>query len=355
MEKILSIIIPTYNMEKYLRKCLDSLIVSEENMQRLEVLVINDGSKDLSSQIAHEYEIKFPNTFHVVDKENGNYGSCINRGLKEATGKYIKVLDADDYFDNKVFEGYISYLLDIDCDLIINDFCVVNERDTIVETYTFPLPINDKFSVGEMQEGTIIWLWHHGMAYRTQILRDMHYYQTEGISYTDDEWIFKPITYVRDVRYYPNYLYLYLIGRQGQTFDPKVFCKSLSNMKVVLMSLIDFYSNIKERNNNNYLYTKLRCRLVALYASQICKYFSESFNDELIDLDNSLRVSIPDLYSDLDEISDRFSIRYIHKWRNSGYKRNRIIILLHKLKEVQNFVTNKNLAYKMPSKYKRLT
>ena len=84
-------------MEKYLNKCLDSLIV--ENMNLLEVLIINDGSKDNSSNIAHVYENKYPNTFRVIDKENGNYGSCINRGIKEAKGKYIKVLDADDSFN----------------------------------------------------------------------------------------------------------------------------------------------------------------------------------------------------------------------------------------------------------------
>ena len=78
MTKLLSIIIPTYNMQKYLRHCLDSLLVSDEMMDQLEVLVINDGSKDNSSKIAHEYETKYPNTFRVVDKENGNYGSCVN-------------------------------------------------------------------------------------------------------------------------------------------------------------------------------------------------------------------------------------------------------------------------------------
>lgn len=90
MNKILTIIIPTYNMEKYLRRCLDSLIIDEEGMKQLEVLVINDGSKDSSSQIAHEYQDKYPDTYRVIDKENGNYGSCINIGLKEAKGKYVK-------------------------------------------------------------------------------------------------------------------------------------------------------------------------------------------------------------------------------------------------------------------------
>ena len=70
MNKILTIIIPTYNMEKYLRRCLDSLIIDEEGMKQLEVLVINDGSKDSSSQIAHEYQDKYPDTFRVIDYEN---------------------------------------------------------------------------------------------------------------------------------------------------------------------------------------------------------------------------------------------------------------------------------------------
>lgn len=98
MDKILTVVIPTYNMERYLRYCLDSLCVGRGS-DALEVLVINDGSTDSSSAIAHEYEQKSPGIFRVIDKENGNYGSCVNRGLTEAKGKYIKILDADDSFD----------------------------------------------------------------------------------------------------------------------------------------------------------------------------------------------------------------------------------------------------------------
>ena len=96
MDKILTIIIPTYNMSEYLDTCLKSLII-ESNL--LEFLIINDGSKDNSLDIAKKYEKKYPHIFRTIDKPNGNYGSCINRGLKEATGKYVKVLDADDKFN----------------------------------------------------------------------------------------------------------------------------------------------------------------------------------------------------------------------------------------------------------------
>ena len=97
MEKIISIIVPTYNMEKYLKNGLDSLIISERK-ERVEVIVVNDGSKDRSLEIAAEYVEKYPSVFRLIDKPNGNYGSCINAALKIASGKYIKIMDADDHF-----------------------------------------------------------------------------------------------------------------------------------------------------------------------------------------------------------------------------------------------------------------
>ena len=170
MDKILSIIIPTYNMEKYLRKCLESLVVSEENLKCLEVLVVNDGSKDSSSLIAHEYETKYPQTFRVIDKENGNYGSCVNRGLKEAKGKYIKLLDSDDSFVNETFDEFVHFLMTEDADLFINDYCIVDANGEIMETYSFRMPVDRNFSVYEMPNSVGHWLWHHGLPDRRHLL-----------------------------------------------------------------------------------------------------------------------------------------------------------------------------------------
>ena len=126
MNKVLTIIIPTYNMENYLHRCLGSLVIKDEELfETLEVLVINDGSKDLSSVIAHEYQEKYTSVFRVIDKDNGNYGSCVNRGLKEAKGKYIKILDSDDLFNENIFPVFLKYLLSSDADLIISDFVIL--------------------------------------------------------------------------------------------------------------------------------------------------------------------------------------------------------------------------------------
>ena len=113
-DKVLTLIIPSYNMEKYLDRCLSSLVVGKEQMGLFEALIINDGSKDRTSEIGHSYESSYPDTFRVIDKKNGHYGSCVNRGLAEAKGTFVKVLDADDAFDTDVFPSFLAFLMQDD-------------------------------------------------------------------------------------------------------------------------------------------------------------------------------------------------------------------------------------------------
>lgn len=321
-------------MENYLRKCLDSLIVSDENMQLLEVLVINDGSKDSSSSIAHEYESKYPQTIRVIDKENGNYGSCVNRGLKEATGTYVKVLDADDYFDHIVFDDYINYLKrGVDADMIISDFCLVNEAGEVTETYTFSFDTNCVFSLDDIPKEVVKWIWHHGITYRKEILIKINYNQTEGISYTDDEWIFKPIFYVNKTLYYPKMLYYYLRGREGQTFDPNVIKKSLPQMIIVANSLIDYYckvSQLQEVKNRKYINQKLTHRLVSLYARFLLWFYPLECVDLLKDLDCKIERNLPEIYNDMNNVANRIGHHYIYNWRVSNYKPNNLDIVVYK-------------------------
>ena len=108
MHKVLSIVIPVYKVEKFIRQCLDSVIVSPEEMEQIEVIVVNDGTPDNSSVIAHEYAEKYPNSIKVIDKENGGHGSAWNVGLKLATGKYLRFLDSDDWLSN--LSEFISIL-----------------------------------------------------------------------------------------------------------------------------------------------------------------------------------------------------------------------------------------------------
>lgn len=323
MNKILSVIVPTYNMENYLHKCLGSLLVSEKNRESLEVLVVNDGSKDSSSQIAHEYEDKYPQIFKVIDKENGNYGSCINRGLKEATGKYVKVLDADDCYVPETLDKFLEYLQYIDVDFIINDFLVMDEYGAVTETYTFDLPTDSLFTLCDIPSAMISWLWHHAITYRTSILQEIKYRQTEGISYTDDEWVFMPMIKVESVAYFPYVLYNYLYGREGQTFDPRVLISSFSQRVAVVKSMAEYYTWISDKMSaaQQYFMTeKLLRRTVVLYYFYLSREYSNEGNEVLKEFDLFIRQQVPDIYDMLGQYKDRITgYRIIKGWRESHY------------------------------------
>ena len=203
MDKLLSIIVPTYNMEHYLRKCLNSLIVETSLMNQIEILVINDGSTDNSSMIAHEYETQFPNTFRVVDKRNGHYGSCVNEALKLATGKYVKLLDADDSFDREAFSIFLEKIADADVDMILTDYVTINEVGN--ESAPHQLECNGidpyqtyAFSYLYTQKPDFIYyMWN--VTYKLSLVKNMHYVQTEGIPYTDTEWVYKISSQVKSM------------------------------------------------------------------------------------------------------------------------------------------------------------
>ena len=230
-------------MEKYLRRCLDSLVIDEEGMKQLEVLVINDGSKDSSSQIAHEYQDKYPDTYRVIDKENGNYGSCINRGLKEATGKYVKVLDADDWFDTKVLATVVKNISEIDVDLVLTSMNTVNlEGGLLAVKHLSNQPSYKIYEFADTCSTPFEPIFMHHVMYRLAILKDMHYTQYEGISYTDMQWVFSPMAYVKKAVNYPLCLYQYMVGRDGQTMNPDIVKKSLGQLLKMIEGLTKSYS-----------------------------------------------------------------------------------------------------------------
>lgn len=324
MEKILSIVIPTYNMQDYLRRCLDSLIVPEEQMKQLEVLVVNDGSKDNSSAIAHEYQDKYPGTFRVIDKENGNYGSCVNRGLKEATGKYIKILDADDWFDTTGFALLIKDLDSIDVDLILTDYDVINMAENC-ENQRISFPKLNKHNVYDVDKSDVLSViagfQMHSAVYSVDLLRKMNYKQTEGISYTDQEWIYYPLYKVQTVVYLDYVVYHYMVGREGQTMDPKVLKKSiphtLQGTKTMLYYYVHCNKNKLSDARRKYLVGKVKGRLLYLYRFWLLKSNSTTDLELLNDLDNFVKENSSDIFKKLrfSLISRKSPIPYVFYWR----------------------------------------
>lgn len=319
MDKILTIIIPTYNMEKYLRRCLDSLLIDEEGMKQLEVLVINDGSKDSSSEIAHEYQDKYPDTFRVIDKENGNYGSCINRGLKEATGKYVKVLDADDWFDTQSFSYVLKKIGEINVDMILTNHVIVNDKGTAKSYYKLDLRENIELQFEDIVifNGKIP-MQMHCIIYKRSILNQIGYIQTECMSYTDTEWVLYPSIAVEKVMYFDTYLYCYLVGRDGQTVSDKEMEKTSSTF----LRLVDILLKNSKRNltstdviHKKFIMDYLYWQLKSLYY----RYLVLKRDDlsELIEFEQSLDLSF---ISRLNNVK-LYGVKYIHIWHKNKHKK----------------------------------
>lgn len=334
MQKVLSIIIPTYNMEMYLPRCIDSLVKSELVVPYLEIIIVNDGSKDRSLEIAQSYQEKFPLSIIVINKENGNYGSCINAALKVATGKYIRVIDADDWVNSEEFALFVEKLKTTESDLILTDYSKVYANENKITT-SFNLEddhiykVSEALSLLELKDFQM-----HAVTYRIAILKG--YVQTEGISYTDQEWIFYPIQNVEKIIYLKQNVYQYFIGREGQTMDLKVVVKRVNQQINIVEKMIEWYSqNLLDINTNTEKKKYFTDRLIMLL-SGVYKIILLTANDNkttlLNNLDNKLKNVHPQLYKKLDEavIHHYFPYKFTKTYHQNGIRPNLIIRILYK-------------------------
>lgn len=294
MEKILSIIVPTYNMEKYLQKCLSSVIVNDSELfSKLEVIVVNDGSRDSSSSIAHSFESNHPEVFKVIDKSNANYGSCINAALPVATGKYVKILDADDYFDNEQFASYLEELCSVDVDLVICRKISVDSNGNILKRWAVDLEQHKILDFDDISSSIQV-LDMHKMAYKRTMLLDMNYHQSEKVSYSDIEWTVLPFSMVKNAIYLPYDVYMYLQGREGQTVDDSVRSKSLASLRVIQLSLGDYMKQFHgSKRREQFVFDKFVFNVLFIYR----EFFFKGFygKDEFRALDAELMSRYPEI------------------------------------------------------------
>lgn len=342
MSKLLSIIIPTYNMEKYLDKGLYSLIVSEKLWGYLEVLIINDGSKDKSSDIAHRYEQKNPELFRVIDKENGNYGSCINRGIKEASGKYIKIMDADDSFDKDGLESVLHKLININADLVLtNTICITDGTEKITSQKIELVPNKEYCFSDSLIDKELENITMHNIMYKRSILVENNYQQQEGISYTDQEWIYTPMAAVNTIVYLDVIVYKYLIGRIGQTMDPTVQLKRIDDTKKGIIrqaDILEFYrTNKLDKDHLMYLERKVVDRTRNFYRycliynnGKVANNYIKAFDDELLSHSKYIYVLLNKAY-----INRYFKYSFIKSWRETGKVNPVVISLVNLLKSLK--------------------
>ena len=245
MDKLLSVVIPVYNVEKYIERCLDSLLIPQPQFELLDIVVINDGTTDKSAIIAQEYEKKYPEAIRVIDQENRGHGGAWNHGTELAIGKYLFYLDSDDWVNTDQFNQLVLQLKSNNTDLVfINSQKYYATTDTytthniinIIPNEIYDLDFFDWLHIPQIPNATYI----THCVYKTELLKPHLPIFLEKVRYDDISLEGLPILVSRTFVYYDLCIYNYFIGRVGQSFDPKVRAKHFDDVTTVLKSAIEF-------------------------------------------------------------------------------------------------------------------
>ena len=258
--KYISFAIPCYNSEAYMEKAINSILVGGEDV---EIIVVNDGSKDGTQKIAERYQEKYPTIVKAVEKENGGHGDAVNCGLAHATGKYFKVVDSDDWVDKEALKKILDAVkgfvdADSPVDMVISNYVYekVGMKHKKVIRYDNVLPQNQVFrwdDIGRFRLDQYILM--HSVIYRTEMLKLCQLELPKHTFYVDNIYVYYPLPHVRKIYYMDVDFYRYFIGREDQSVNEKVMIKRLDQQIFVTKTMIDMYQlkNIGSKKLRQYM------------------------------------------------------------------------------------------------------
>ena len=231
--KYISFVVPCYNSEEYMEKCIKSLLIGKDD---IEIIIIDDGSKDNTGKIADKYQKRYPNIVKAIHQENGGHGEGINVGLKHATGKYFKVVDSDDWLDEDAYKKLLKEIKHIDTDLVVCNY---------VYTYTDGRSDQVISFANVYDEGRVL-TWDdihkfkltqypslHSMMYKKSVLDKSNIDLPKHVFYEDNLFIYLPLVNTKTIYYLDLDLYRYYIGRADQSVQESQMIKRSSHQVLV--------------------------------------------------------------------------------------------------------------------------
>lgn len=235
-----------------MRRCIDSLLPGGEDV---EIIIVNDGSKDNTADIAEEYRERFPSIIKVVNKENGGHGSAVNAGMACAKGLYFKVVDSDDWVNQSAYIKILDTLKELlkdgkTVDLFISNYVYEKEgeRRKKVMKYHHALPQEQIFTWKDVRHFRVgQYILMHSVIYRTNLLRECGLRLPEHTFYVDNIFVFNPLPYVKTMYYLDVNFYRYFIGRADQSVNEQVMIERIDQQLKVNKLLVDYYVEEKQR------------------------------------------------------------------------------------------------------------
>lgn len=251
MKKTLSVSVASYNLGDMILTNLKSFCESKVS-EDIEVIVTDDGSKDNTPEIVEEYAKKYPGVIKLIKKQNEGPGSTVNSGIKNATGKYFRMVDGDDWVVTENLEDYISLLKASEADLVISNYDIFdNEKQQVVQTITSKMTPNVVKDIDEIYLD--IPMQMHALAFKTEIYQNNNI-KLDNCFYTDVEFMLFPMSYVKSVEYFDRSIYVYRVAQAGQSVSTASMKKNINQHDLVLNHLLDYYSGLKNLSfGQNYL------------------------------------------------------------------------------------------------------
>lgn len=257
--KYISFVVPCYNSQEYMEHCIESLLPGGDD---IEIIIIDDGSKDNTGKIADKYAKKYKNIVKVVHQENGGHGEGINQGLKVATGKYFKVIDSDDWADEKAYKTLLKRVKKIDSDVIIMNYVYTYTDGRKNQTINFSnvFPDNRECTWDEIGRFKVTqYLSLHSMMYKKEVLDRSNIDLPKHTFYEDNLFIYQALKNVETIYYMDLDFYHYFIGREDQSVQEPQLIKRSSHQVLVSTLVATLYDleDIKNKKHYNVMFRHL--------------------------------------------------------------------------------------------------
>lgn len=276
MDKLITFAIPSYNSGAFMHNCIDSLLGAGDD---IEIIIVNDGSKDNTGEVADSYAEKYPHIVRVIHQENGGHGEGVNQGMRNARGKYYKVVDSDDRLDSKELCRVLDKIRKNEAENVEIDMYVCNYVYVRVDTgerrpmsYGYVFPEETVCTWDDTKPfGPSKYLMMHSVIYRTEMLRKIGISLPKHTFYVDNLYMYQPFPYVKRIYYINSDLYLYYVGSDEQSVNEKNIIKRIDQQILVTKLVIDCHDLNKIKAQSRMLYRYMLHELSLLIC--ICNVF----------------------------------------------------------------------------------
>lgn len=244
--KTLTFVVPAYNMEEYLERCVLSLTATRRN-DDIEVLIVDDGSKDSTLEVARTFERRFPGIVRAIHQKNKGHGGAVNTGIAAARGTYVKVVDADDWVGPESLEDVMAVLRDEvesgdPVDMLVTNYVYdkVGKRRKHVVNFRHAMKAGERLTWDDMGHfGLAEYILMHALIFRTSVVRASGMQLPEHTFYVDFIYAYQPFPWVRSLRYLDTPFYHYFIGRDGQSVQTDVMIRRVDQLILVNQRMVE--------------------------------------------------------------------------------------------------------------------